>query len=172
MKKEKLPTTHYPLPARFAFTLIEIIFIMVLMGVLAGVGFSFIPNHHLLNDSRYILLQIKNQQKNAIGYDTATFSTTPWSEPEANSSEYNRTCVEFDKAWLEARDANSTHPYRFNSQTIIEPHKHICFDNLGRAYSSNTLLKSIQYVDISYPKKPIKHILIYPWSGYAIISKQ
>ena len=165
MKKEKLPT-------HLAFTLIEIIFVMVLMGVLVGVGFSFIPNHHLLNDSRYILLQIKNQQKNAIGYDTINFSKIPWSEPEANSSEYNRTCIEFNKAWLEARDKNSAHPYRFNPQTFIVSHKHICFDNLGRMYNSNNLLKTVQYVDISYPKKPTKHILIYPMSGYAIISKQ
>ena len=171
MKKEKLPTTHYPLPTHTAFTLIELIFVMVLMGILAGVGFSLIPNHHLLNDSRYVLLQIKNQQKNAIGYDVTNFSTSPWKEPDANSSDYNRTCVEFDKTWLEARDKNSSQPYHFNSQTSIASHKPICFDNLGRVYSSNALLRNIQNIYISYPNKPTKQILIYPYSGYAIISK-
>ena len=165
MKKGKLPT-------HTAFTLIEIIFVMVLMGVLIGVGYSFIPNHHLLNDARYILLQIKNQQKNAIGYDSVNFYTPSWSQPEANSSEYNRTCIEFDKVWLEARDANSTHPYRFNTQTSISSHNPICFDNLGRAYSSSTILKTTQYINISYPKKPVMRILIYHWSGYVIINKQ
>ena len=164
MKKEKLPT-------HLGFTLIEIIFVMVLMGVLASIGYSFIPNHHLLNDSRYILLQIKNQQKNAIGYNTANFSLA-WNKPDANLSDYNRTCVEFDKVWLEARDKDSAHPYRFDTKTTITADKdHICFDNLGRAYLNNQLLNKVTKIILTYPSKPKKEILIYPYSGYAIMNK-
>ena len=157
---------------RSGFTMIELIFVIVLMGILVGIGTSFIPNNHLRNDTNFLLLQIKNQQKNAIGYDVADFSHA-WSEPEANSSDYNRTCIEFDKAWLEARDKDSTHPYKFDPKTTITADKdHICFDNLGRAYLNAQLLNSVTKITLTYPNKPKKVILIYPLSGYDIINRQ
>ncbi len=150
-----------------AFTLVELVFVLVIAGILLSIGSTYIPKNKLLNDTDYIVSQIKNKQKNAIGDNLYNFGEVLWGEPAKDSSDYNATCVDFDKQWLEQQDRHSPNPYKF-AQDINITSNHICFDNIGRPYRNNKLLHNIMDINISNSDK-INEILIFPMSGYVII---
>lgn len=144
-----------------AFTTIELIFVIVIIAIISSVGVGFIPNYDLLNDTNYILMQIKQKQNRALSYDTT------WQ----NAVDYNLTCVEFTTPSLEALDAKKT--YKIRSE--INPNKILCFDFLGRPYEYNDssprevqLLLTNFEINVSKSSKT-KTISVYPMSGYAKI---
>lgn len=72
--------------------MVELIFIIVLMGILAKIASSYMPDNRLLSDKHYISMKIKEQQKNAIGYDTFQFGSSQyWSVPTRYSQDFNLT---------------------------------------------------------------------------------
>lgn len=152
-----------------AFSMVELIFIIVLMGILAKVGSSFMPDNKLLNDTNYISMKIKEAQKNAIGYDTFVFGQTPyWNIPLRYSSDFNRTCIESTKLFLEAMDNDRS--YKLTAK--VDNNRTICFDNIGRPFQENLPASQLihQHIDIniSYNNK-INTISVLPLSGYVII---
>ncbi|MBN2781832.1 MAG: type II secretion system protein [Campylobacterales bacterium] len=55
------------------FTLLELIFVIVLLGVLASVGGSFFKPNYIIDDANFIISKIKETQFEAIGFDKQTF---------------------------------------------------------------------------------------------------
>jgi len=144
-----------------AFSMIELIFIIVLMGILAKVGSGFLPDNKLLNDTNFISMKIKEKQNSALGYDNFHFgSATFWDE---SSADFNRTCLKFDKTYLETLDVS----YALVS-SVTPSILTLCFDGLGRPYVSQGLLHQSIDVNVSYKNK-INTISVSPMSGYVII---
>lgn len=154
---------------RNAFNMIELVFIIVVMGILAKVGSSFIPDNRLLNDTNYISMKIKEQQKNALGYDTMNFSTNT-KMPTVYSSDFNHTCVESSKLFLENLDLQRSYILTSTVNNTVT----FCFDSLGRPYDKNATSEKLLFqkvdINVSYNNKT-NTISVLPMSGYVIINQ-
>ncbi len=141
--------------------MLEIIFIILLMGILAKVGSSFIPNNKLLNDMNYVSMKIKEAQKNAIGYDFFAWGNAMfW---DTNRSDFNRSCITCNKTFFESLDHNFT----LNATHVEGSITSFCFDAMGRPYVQGKLLVVPVDINISYQTKSVT-ISIMPLSGYVL----
>ncbi len=146
-----------------AFTMVELIFVIVLLGILAAVGSNLLPDNRLLNDTNYITMKIKEKQKNAIGYSDYRFGDELWSS--VNSS----ACIDLDKQGLEREDLNSTHPHKISSSIAVDTNITLCFDEYGRPYQSEYLLLAPKDINVTY--NGISKILsVMPMSGYVTLN--
>lgn len=155
-----------------AFSMVELIFIIVLMGILAKIASSYMPDNRLLSDKHYISMKIKEQQKNAIGYDTFQFGSSQyWSVPTRYSQDFNLTCIESTKEYFESLDREKS--YKFT--LTFDNNMTICFDSLGRPYGDVSLvLPTVRLfrgdADINVTYNSLKsRISVLPMSGYVII---
>lgn len=151
--------------------MVELIFIIVLLGILAKVGSGFIPDNRLLNDTNYIAMKVREQQKKAIGYDTFTFGDTSfWKTPLLYSLDFNRTCVESSQLFLEHLDHDKS--YKISAQ--VDNNLTFCFDSLGRPYANQAGLEQLLFttmdINVSYNNK-LSTISVSPMSGYVIINQ-
>lgn len=147
-----------------AFSMIELIFVIVLIGILASIGGNLLPDNRLLNDTNFIVMKIKETQKNAIGYDTTGFDKEPWSI-ESNSS------ITLSKEGFESLESNSQKPHKFASTfSGADVNETLCFDAYGRPYklSEHKLLQNLD-INVTYNGKTRK-ISVMPISGYVTLS--
>lgn len=143
-----------------AFSMLELIFVIVLMGVLSSIGFyMYRPNTALL-DAQYTLLKLKEARYRAIGYSAL--------DPSG--------CVTLTKASLEGDSTTIKHDIK-SAITHTSHNDTICFDALGRPHDMgfsialDTLAHStitIVFTDFSDNQKS-STIRLFPQSGYAII---
>lgn len=148
-----------------AFSMVELIFIIVLMGVLAKIGSSYMPDNRLLNDTNFVSMKIKEAQKNAIGYDDFNFSNPKvW---DINRSDYILTCITCNTLFFVNLDNNASFNSTVDSSSLSIDRK-FCFDNLGRPYIKDQLLLKNVDINISY-NNSLKTISVLPMSGYVII---
>jgi len=147
--------------SRSAFSMVELIFIIVIMGILAEIGLNFMPDNRLLNDTNFLTLKIKEKQKQAIADDVNGF-LKPW------SIEDNRTCIKLDVNALEKEDSHSKKPHRFSATINVDGNNTICFDNFGRPYQGEQLLLEKKEINVTY-KDSNKTVSVMPISGYVII---
>ena len=54
---------------RNAFSLIELIFVIVLIGIMSGIGFYMSQPDYARQDAQYTLLKLKEARYRALGYD-------------------------------------------------------------------------------------------------------
>ncbi len=54
---------------RNAFSLLELIFVIVLIGVISGIGFYMSRPDYSRQDAQYTLLKLKEARYRALGYD-------------------------------------------------------------------------------------------------------
>lgn len=149
---------------REAFSMIELIFVIVIIGILSAIGTSYFKNDTLKNDVDYILNKIKQTRFEAIGYNKCNFN----GEYKSDSI----GCIELDKDKLNGLSEN----YQLKS-TIDSSVKTLCFDYVGRPHDGikdnnetniSSLLSSPLQITINYNIKS-KKIVILPFSGYAQI---
>ena len=145
-----------------AFTMVELIFVIVLMGILAYIGGNFLPDNRLLNDTNFLTMKIKQAQKNALLCDVVGF-LKPW------SVENNSTCIDLDTAKLEAKETKAQKPHKFSSTLSVDGNSILCFDEFGRPYQGEQLLLKNLDMNLTYKMQNYKSILVMPMSGYVII---
>ena len=143
-----------------AFTLIELIFVIVIMGILSFIAISYIPDNTLTDNTKALKNLIKLKETYALGY-------------EANMSDDNdkkKVCITFDKNILNNEENSSKIRYYFKSD-ISSNIKTVCFDKFGRPFDSsidkkdkNLLHKNVT-ITLSYKNKD-KNIIIYQITGY------
>lgn len=157
-------------PLRGAFTTIELIFMIVIVAILTSIGTALIPNYDLQNDTNFILMQIREKQKNALHYDTNNLTNNPWEQRVDNSKEYNLTCINLSEISLNNLEINATNPSKYKIKSVINPQKTLCFDFLGRPYENGEARLLLQALDINVTKNgKTKTISVFPMSGYAKI---
>jgi len=150
-----------------AFTLLELIFVIVIIGIMAGVASSAFKPHYLIDDSNFISAKIKEAQFLGIGHEHLKFGGT--------SSGYDATtgCIEITKDALQEK-ATKTHEVNYQLHTAFSGSldgKKICFDSVGRPHEDDfngTLLSTSKILTISYGARD-RNITIEPITGYVLI---
>ena len=147
-----------------AFSLIELIFVIVIMGILTFMGLQFIPNETLTADTQILKQKIFQKKSNALGYRYV--------------GEQNSTCITFTKEWLNSDENSSNenvakrYEFKFDSINVngLNNGNTICFDYLGRPFDGDVeknltnLLHNEVNVTLSYRNKD-ENFTIYPISG-------
>lgn len=143
-----------------AFSLIELIFVIVIMGILTFSALEFIPDNTLISDKEMLRLKIMQKKSNALGYKKIGFE--------------DYICITFDKNYLNEEDKNSNEKvhYIFKSDISVEglSGNRICFDSFGRVYDNEiddtleNLIENIITIKLIY-KNDEKNITIYPLTG-------
>jgi prepilin-type N-terminal cleavage/methylation domain-containing protein len=170
MQKVKITTLSVK-KFRAGFSVIELIFVILIMGILASVAVMSRVDNRLYSDKNFIIQKIKEKQLYALSYDNCDFSSS-W-----RGAEYEDTCIELDKDFINTSE-NSTKrakKYQLSSQTTISSSvDKICFDTQGRVYKDNYKLNNLLVLpielNISY-KEEIKRVKIMPFSGYIVKEK-
>lgn len=142
-----------------AFSLIELIFVLVIMGILSFVGMQFIPNETPLSDSEILKKLILTKKTNALGYKVY--------------GENNDTCIRLDRNYINNEENLSRVKYKFKSDIEVEGLSGdlLCFDYMGRPYDGGVdeklthLLKNFVTITLNYKNKE-KNLTLYPVSGY------
>jgi len=145
------------------FTMVELIFIIILIGILASIGGNLLPDNKLLNDTNFITMKIKEKQKNAIGMSSYNFGDILWSSYNTN------TCIDLTKDGFEKNDLQAQKPYKLHSLLNVDGNTTLCFDEYGRPYQSEQLLLDNKDINVTYDAKT-KKISVMPISGYVILS--
>lgn len=142
-----------------AFSLMELIFVIVLMGILTGIGFYMSRPDPTRADAQYALLKLKEARYRALGYDGAVPSG----------------CVTFTQEALSSNEAPK-HEIKSAVSVIYPPVpalSTVCFDALGRPHEGNsitldTLIRTkVAILFKNGDKNTTVHL--YPQTGYAII---
>jgi len=161
-----------PFPVRGGFSMIELIFVIVIIAILAGAATMIMPDNRLYSDTNFIIQKIKQTQNSALLYDHFDFNSDAW-----RSKEYNDTCLKLDKnSFISTEKATNTPKhYKLSPQTSLSSSvQKICFDNLGRPYKNNYLLNNFLNqpieLNITYKQKT-KKLDILPYSGMVMIRK-
>jgi len=153
-----------------AFTLIELILVIVIIGIVTIASAMFLPNHTLLNDSNFISMEIKRVQSKAIGNNQYVFNSNTWrANPDTSS------CITLTKASLNISKAQGG-GYAIHRDTTISvtPNSinRVCFDHLGKPYANdfqiaNVLVNSVN-ITVQY-RDETRVIKILPYSGYVLV---
>jgi len=149
-----------------AFSMIELIFIIIILGVLGATIKMNMPDNRLLSDRNFILQKIKEKQMYALSYDNFDYKNSKFID--------GRTCIAINRDSINSIEKKSkkTKRYLISSKTTISPDDlNICFDNFGRPYKLNNFLKMPIELNISYKSK-IKTVNIMPYSGQIIKIKK
>lgn len=140
---------------RYAFSLIELIFVIVLIGVLSGIGFYMSRPDYTRQDAQYTLLKLKEARYRALGYDALD----------------NAGCVTLTPAALSDNDAPK---HEIKSTITITPNlTTVCFDGTGRPHTGNsvtlnTLMQSELTLVFKHGDKN-STVRLFSGTGYAII---
>ena len=154
---------------RRAVTLLELIFVMVIIGILIGIGvYTFRPKY-LQNDADFVYMNILQAKYRGVNYDKSLHDT---------STDDSIGCIELSETAIKNR-AKSAH-YTFRSQIVVNDNDSnltLCFDSYGRPHlddnltSFSSLLKSKKtLVSLQYKNQEV-NITIFPQSGYIQIEK-
>jgi len=140
---------------RAAFSLVELIFVIILIGVISSIGFYYSRPDYTLQDAQFALLKLKEARYRAIGYEGYS--------PNG--------CVTLTKTAL---SSESTPVHTIKSDiTHNSPSDTICFDSIGRVHQGNDIaLSSLIHSDITVNftlSDKNTTIRIFNGTGYAII---
>ena len=143
-----------------SFTLIELIFVIVIMGILSFIAISYIPDNTLSDNTKALENLIKLKETYALGY-------------EANMNDENdkkRVCITFDKNYINSEENNSKIRYYIKSD-ISSNIQTVCFDKFARPFKDsvdetdqNLLHKNVTIM-LKY-KNQEKNITIDQITGY------
>ncbi len=148
-----------------AFSLIELIFVIVIMGVLTFLGMQYMPDEKLTAYTQMLKAKIMEKKSNALGYKTT------------ESDSYY--CIKFNKDWLANDESDSKIKFDFNKSYItldVSPSLNdntLCFDYMGRDFNgsvgknlTNLLHKNIIITVIRSDKENEKqNITVFPVTG-------
>ncbi len=148
---------------RSGFSMIELIFIMIVLGILGGMASMSIPDNKQINDINFITSKIKQKQLQALSYDNFDY-------PNKKLIDDNKTCMTISKDALNLNERNIS---KYQITSTIDVEKTICFDSLGRVYiydGLNNFQKMPIVLNITY-KDRTKKMVIMPYSGAIIVKK-
>ena len=149
---------------RHAYTLVELIFVIVVIGILTGVASSSFRSDYLSADADFITAKIRQAQYKGIGFEHKVFGT------DTAPVDYNNGCIDLEKTALEDKAVDSKVAYKLHVDAFDEGT--ICFDAKGRPhdddFSLSTLRSDTKIITLSYNGET-KNISLLSLSGFAVI---
>ncbi len=148
---------------RRAFSLLEMIFVIVIIGILAKIGMAAFRTDYLLHDAHHVALALERAKYRGIGYDH---------RPDL-SQDVTGACVTLTEEALRGHASSGEAHYRLHSTLSGSlSGKTVCFDRLGRPHDDGRFLSDPmmerKMLVLRYRGKE-KRIFLLPESGYAII---
>ena len=144
---------------RKAYTLIELIFVIVIIGILAGVASSSYKPNYLKSDIQFVSMQIKQAQYKGIGYEHFGMNLA--------IPDYTNGCIDVEKSAFEERATDGNVAYKLHLDAFDEGT--ICFDTKGRPYNNDfspaNLMTADRIIDLTFDGVT-QSITIYATSGY------
>ncbi len=117
-----------------AYTLIELIFVIVIIGTLTGVGFYYFKPHYLQNDRDFVELKLNTVRYEGLNYDKRIPSAT---------MDYSIGCIA--KSDLLTAGGSIDKHYKAHATITLTPDKSVlCFDVLGRLHDGEDGNKTTQ----------------------------
>jgi len=151
-----------------AFTLIELIFVIVIMGIMAGIASTSFKPTYLIDDSNFIIAKIKEAQFLGIGYEHLNFDGT------SSVFDDKSGCIEIKKSSLE-ENATNKNEINYKIHSLLSGNLNntkICFDSKGRPHKDDfdgDLLTEQKILTLRYSDKE-RNITIEPITGYVIVN--
>lgn len=150
---------------RRGLTLIEMVFVIIIIAIISATGtISYHPGI-LQNDTKFTVLAIEKKRREGTGFDHRVFGGG-----EISDIKY-RGCIVLTKEGIMNAYSEGENKYNFKSSVSGKYNgKRICFDHLGRPSEGNYTnpVSSSVDINISYSNKSFI-IEILPVSGYVII---
>ena len=146
-----------------AFTLIELIFVLVLIGILSTVAIMHMPNNTLVVDTQTLKFLILQKKSNALNF-----------KADMDNADENKTvCITLTKSALNEEENSSKIRYFYESTISVNGLRNgntVCFDEYGRPFDgrvnkdlSNLLTQNV-IITLNYRNKE-KNITLYKISG-------
>jgi len=118
-----------------AYTLLELIFVIIIIGILAGTGFYYFKPHYLQNDRDFLELQLNTVRYEGLNYDKRS--------PSSTGMDYSVGCIA-KSDFFTPRTTIDKH-YKVHAALTLTPNENIlCFDTLGRLHSGTDANKTTQ----------------------------
>ncbi len=143
-----------------AFSLIELIFVIVIIGILSIIAVPFIPDYTLNDDAKSLINLINLKESTAMGYEANT----------KDSKDKKNVCITFTQDSLNKEENSSKIKYFFKSD-ISSNYQTVCFDKFGRVFKNyiddedrNLLHKNVT-ITLQYKKKN-KIVTIHKITGF------
>ena len=145
-----------------SFTLIELIFIIVIVGLLSIGAINAIPDNTLVNNTNFLYNKILKKRANACAFEANM----------SKSDENESVCIVFTKQWINNDENYSSVKFKLSPRVSLSSFVlTVCFDYMGRPYdgavdldSFDNLLHKDVNITVSYNGAK-KNIIIYPISG-------
>ena len=150
---------------RAAFTLIGLIFVLLLVGILGTVTATLYKPGMLHNDAKFVKMRLEKTRYLATGYDARNFDGSTIADGPG--------CIELTREGLEG-NLSGAGAYRLQKSTTLTVSgltgNTLCFDHRGRPHDGDrslaTLLHDVVDIDVGNGGGSYR-IRIYPMSGYA-----
>ncbi|MEA1982070.1 MAG: type II secretion system protein [Campylobacterota bacterium] len=152
-----------------AFTLIELVFVILLIGIMVAVGSSAFKPKYLQDDTNFIVAKIKEAQFLGIGYEHLKFGG------DSVGPDYKTGCIYFkDTNLSEGASSSNQITYKIHIELDEDSDLYeqtICFDSKGRPHEDDfngTILEEQKVLKLTYSNQSTE-IVIEPITGYVII---
>ncbi len=147
-----------------AFTLLELIFVIVIIGILVKVGMASIRTDYLLSDANYIAMKLETARYRGIGYDHR------WGKDE----DLSEACVTLTESGLGERAEQGSVHYAIHVSLSGElAGQTVCFDRLGQAHDDGNFtsepIAEQKVLILRDQRGQERQVILLPQSGFVII---
>ncbi len=158
---------------RYAYSLLELIFIIVIIGILTGIAFYGFRPDYLRNDVAKVVMELENTRYQGVGYDKTGLSTGG-----------SIGCIDLNDLDKNTTGLGGTKDYKFHSKVEVEVPSSLevaCFDTFGRVFdgkkdnnltdlTGNGYLKVDVKISLQYGGKT-RYIIIDHLSGFIRVKR-